>query len=190
MGYSLDDQSNITIAQNTTLTGLLDGTHRIIIYANDTFGNMGASEMVYFSDDTTPPNIANVSQVPSKTNVRPEDEVKLNASITDNLSGVKKVVLKYTNGNGTWTTVEMTKIEECVWNAVIPSFPYDTNVTYSIAAEDNVNNTITSQEMGYTVQHETVSEFSAPWLLPSFMITALLLIIFYKKKLGLLHKTV
>jgi hypothetical protein len=190
MGYSLDDQPNVTITQNTTLTSLLDGTHRIIVYANDTFGNMGASEMVYFADDMIPPNIVNVSQVPSKTNVWPEDEVNVNASVTDNLSGVKKVMLKYASGNGTWITVEMTKIEECVWNAAIPPFPYDTNITYTITAEDNVNNTITSQEMGYTVQHETVSEFSAPWLLPSFMITVLLLIIFYKKKRGLLHKTV
>jgi len=190
MCYSLDDQPNVTITQNTTLTGLLDGTHRVVVYANDTFGNMGASEMVYFADDTTPPNMANVSQVPSKTNVWPEDEVNVNASITDNLSGVKKVMLKYTNGNGTWTTVEMAKTEGLIWSATIPSFPYGTNITYTITAEDNVNNTITSQEMGYTVQYHAVSEFSAPWLLPSFMITVLLLIKFYKKKCVVLRKTV
>lgn len=190
IGYSLDDQPNVTITQNTTLTGLLDGAHRIIVYANDTFGNMGASSMVYFADDTTPPNIADVSQIPPATNVWPEDEVNVNATITDNLSGVKKVILKYTNGDGTWVTVEMAKIEEYAWNAVIPSFPFDTNVTYTIAAEDNVNNTITSQEMAYTVQYAVVSEFSPQWLLPSFMITAFLLIIFYKKRRGVPHKTV
>lgn len=188
--YSLDDQPNVTITQNTTLTGLLDGTHKVIVYANDTFGNMGASEMVYFAGDTTPPNIANISQIPSETNVWPEDEVSLNATVTDNLSGVKKVMLKYTNGNGTWTTIEMAKIEEFVWNAMVPSFPFNTNMTYTITAEDNVNNTITSQEMGYTIQHDAVSEFSQQWLLPSFMVTALLLIIFYKKRQGVPHKTV
>jgi hypothetical protein len=188
--YSLDDQPNVTIAQNTTLTGLLDATHKIIVYANDTFGNLGASEMVYFADDTTPPNIVNVSQLPPETDVWPEDEVRVNVTVTDNLSGVKKVMLKYTNGNGTWVTVEMGKIEGYIWKATIPSFPYDTNITYAITAEDNVNNTITSQEMGYTYQYQVVPEFSALWPLPSFMITALLLIVFYKKKRVVLHKTV
>jgi hypothetical protein len=190
MGYSLDDQPNVTITQNTTLTSLLDGTHTVIVYANDTYGNMGTSDMVYFADDTTPPNIADVSQVPSAANVWPEDEVNVNASITDTISGVKKVLLKYTNGNGTWTAVEMTNAEGNVWDAVIPSFPHDTNVTYTISAEDNVNNTITSPQMKYTVQDNAVPEFSTVWLLPSFMITTLALIIFCKKRRSLLHKAV
>ncbi len=48
MGYSLDGQSNITIAGNTTLT-VGEGTHSVVVYANDTFGNMDSSETVYFS---------------------------------------------------------------------------------------------------------------------------------------------
>jgi hypothetical protein len=99
-------------------------------------------------------------------------------------------MLKYTNGNGTWVTVQMGKIEGYIWKATIPSFPYDTNITYAITAEDNVNNTITSQEMGYTYQYQAVPEFSALWPLSSFMITALLVIVFYKKKRFVLHKTV
>jgi hypothetical protein len=122
--------------------------------------------------------------------VWPEDEVNVNASITDTISGVKKVLLKYTNGNGTWTAVEMTNAEGNVWDAVIPSFPHDTNVTYTISAEDNVNNTITSPQMKYTVQDNAVPEFSTVWLLPSFMITTLALIIFCKKRRSLLHKAV
>jgi hypothetical protein len=188
--YSLDHQPNVTITQNTTLIGLLDGTHEITLYANDTSGNMGASEIACFTDDTTPPNITDVSQIPPKTDVWPEDQVDVNASITDNLSGVKKAILKYTNGNGTWVAVEMTKIEECLWSALIPPFPFDTNITYTITAEDNVNNTITSNETGYTVQHGMVSEFPAPWLLPTFMTTMLMLIIFYKKKRSIPHETV
>ena len=48
-GYSLDGQENITISGNTTLTGLTDGPHNLIVYANDAAGNIGASETVYFS---------------------------------------------------------------------------------------------------------------------------------------------
>jgi hypothetical protein len=57
MGYSLDGQGNVTVSGNTTLTGLLDGSHQVIVYANDTYGNMGSSGPVYFTVQTVPPSI-------------------------------------------------------------------------------------------------------------------------------------
>jgi len=44
---------------------------------------------IYFGLDTTPPNIISLSQTPPPDNVLPEDEVKVNATVTDDLSGVK-----------------------------------------------------------------------------------------------------
>jgi len=52
IGYSLDEQANVTIAENTTLTGLLDGFHSLIVYATDTAGNTGTSEKIYFTIKT------------------------------------------------------------------------------------------------------------------------------------------
>ena len=52
IGYSLDGQANVTIAGNTTLSGLSDGAHSLIVYAKDTAGNTGASEIIYFSIKT------------------------------------------------------------------------------------------------------------------------------------------
>jgi parallel beta-helix repeat protein len=49
MGYSLDNQSNVTISGNKTLTGLSVGQHSIIVCANDTLGNMVSSNIVYFT---------------------------------------------------------------------------------------------------------------------------------------------
>jgi hypothetical protein len=63
MGYSLDNQSNVTISGNTTLAGLSVGQHTIIVYANDTSGNMGSSAVVNFtvvqakSGGTLPPSL-------------------------------------------------------------------------------------------------------------------------------------
>ncbi len=48
-GYSLDGQQNVTITGNTTLTGLSAGSHSIVVYANDTYGNMGISETQTFT---------------------------------------------------------------------------------------------------------------------------------------------
>jgi parallel beta-helix repeat protein len=61
MGYSLDSQINVTISGNTTVSGPLDGSHWITIFANDTVGNMGRSDTVYFSVDTVAPSIVVLS---------------------------------------------------------------------------------------------------------------------------------
>ena len=52
IGYSLDGQMNVTITGNTTLSALSDGSHSLRVYAKDTAGNTGASEMIYFTIKT------------------------------------------------------------------------------------------------------------------------------------------
>ena len=49
IGYSLDGQAIVTIAGNTTLSGLPGGSHSLVVYARDTAGYTGASETNYFS---------------------------------------------------------------------------------------------------------------------------------------------
>jgi hypothetical protein len=49
IGYCLDRPANVAITGNTTLTELAEGSHSIVVYANDTAGNMGASETVFFT---------------------------------------------------------------------------------------------------------------------------------------------
>ncbi len=55
IGYSLDSQANITITGNTTLSGLSDDSHSLVVYAKDNTGNIGASEIIYFSIETPSP---------------------------------------------------------------------------------------------------------------------------------------
>ena len=57
MGYSLDNQANATIQGQTPLENLTQGQHSIVIYVNDSYGNTGSSNIVWFSIDTIPPNI-------------------------------------------------------------------------------------------------------------------------------------
>lgn len=63
LAYCLDNQANRTMAGfydpniwgnqfNKTLTGLSDGSHSLIVYANNTAGKTGASETVYFTVST------------------------------------------------------------------------------------------------------------------------------------------
>jgi hypothetical protein len=182
IGYSLNEQANVTIAGNITLTSLPDGWHNIVIHANDTSGNMGQSNTVYFTVDTTPPNITNITQYPPLNNVLPKDEVKVNATVTDVLSTIKQVTSSYTNGNETWITTNMTNLGGNVWNATIPAFPYCTNITYMVIAEDNANNTITTKEMGHEYQYHVIPEFQPFLILPLLIIATLLAITIYKAK--------
>ena len=52
--YSLDGQANMTISQNTTLTGLTSGTHTLTIYAQDAIGLIEASNTINFGVADTP----------------------------------------------------------------------------------------------------------------------------------------
>jgi hypothetical protein len=54
IGYSLDNQANVTITENTTLTNLAIGSHSMVVYANDICGNIGYSDEVYFTVQTHP----------------------------------------------------------------------------------------------------------------------------------------
>jgi len=133
--------------------------------------------------DTTPPNITGISQSPTKDNVLPGDEVKVNATVTDDVTGVERVALNYTSGNGTWVIAEMTDLEANLWNATIPAFPHGTEVTYMIMAEDKANNTITTEKLfGYSYQYDVIPEFPSLLILPLFMIATLLTVIVYRRK--------
>ena len=55
-GYTLDYSPNISIQGNTTLSNLSDGSHSLIVYANDTVGNVGWTNTVFFTVDTSTPS--------------------------------------------------------------------------------------------------------------------------------------
>jgi parallel beta-helix repeat protein len=159
--YILDGQTNMTIAGNTTLVDLSDGAHHIVVYASDAVGNNASSSPVYFSVDTTPPDISAISQFPPEDAVLPEDQVVVNATVSDGLSGVSTVFLNYTTGNGTWFSEPMLPVGGDVWSATIPPFPYGTTVEYVIIAEDGMGHTITSEDLSYRLEYDVIPEFGS-----------------------------
>lgn len=52
ISYSLNGADNVSIAGNTTLRGLPNGLHSIIVYAEDYFGDIVSSNTIYFTVDT------------------------------------------------------------------------------------------------------------------------------------------
>lgn len=58
IGYCIDGKENVTIAGNTTLAELNNGQHSLIIFANDTAGNMASSKLVDFVVKSLPSTVA------------------------------------------------------------------------------------------------------------------------------------
>ena len=63
IGYSLDGQENVTVAGNTTLSGLSYGEHTVTVYAQDAAGNIGASEPMAFNVKSVSEEITSTSEV-------------------------------------------------------------------------------------------------------------------------------
>ncbi len=49
LGYSLDNLANVTIDGNKTLSGLSAGNHSLVVYGNNTFGDMAKSGTITFT---------------------------------------------------------------------------------------------------------------------------------------------
>lgn len=58
LAYSIDNVANVSIQGPAELSGLPQGGHSIVMYANDSIGNMGSSNTVFFSIDTVGPDIS------------------------------------------------------------------------------------------------------------------------------------
>jgi Right handed beta helix region len=130
-------------------------------------------------------DICNVTQTPSGDNVFSTDMVEVNASVTHYFP-LQQVILNctYTNNTATWTdSINMTNLEDDVWNGIIPALPVGTNVTYVIIAQDNAGSSINSTSLGYTFDYPVViPEFPIIALLPIFMIATLLTIIIHRRR--------
>jgi N-acetylneuraminic acid mutarotase len=156
--YSLNGQTNVTVSGNVTLSDLADDFYSVTVYAKNTAGSWIALEPAHFSVDTTPPEITNVIQAPLGNEVQPTNSVVVNASVFDELSGLKRVTLKY-SVTSTTRYLEMTNLEGNIWTGTIPPFSDGTEITYAVAAEDNGGNTIATEETGQIYEYHVIPEF-------------------------------
>jgi len=180
--YSLNDQSNVTISGNVTISSLADDVYSVTVYAKDTAGNWITLEPAYFSVDTTTPVISGVVQAPLANEVQPNNSVVVNATVFDELSGIKRVTLKYTV-TSTTRYLEMANVGGNIWSYTIPEFPDGEEITYAIIAEDNAGNTITTEQMGQTYEYQVIPEFPSWALLLFALCTVAVVLVVYKQKL-------
>jgi hypothetical protein len=85
ISYSIDGGANVAISGKTTLSRLPDGSHSIVVYASDLAGNIGSSDIIHFTVDTSPPSISLLS--PQNQTYNPAD-LLLNFTLNETASWI------------------------------------------------------------------------------------------------------
>ena len=179
IGYSLDNQANVTISGNTTIP-ISEGRHTLVVYANDTVGNMGSSNTVWFSVDVSPPIIETPTHVPAD-DVEPYEEVIVSVNVSDAFSDVETVILSFQN-NTSWHSVIMDfNLMTSLYEAGIPGQPADTLVKYKVIAYDEAGHfAVNDNEKKYFV-YPVIPEFSSALILFLLLVVTIFLVVLAKR---------
>jgi len=103
--YSLDGGANTTFVPNITLTGLTDGQRQVIVYANDSVGNVGTNS-VYFTVDANPPAVNYIPPTQDDHANLSQDWAYVNVSVSDAVSAIHTCLLEFNSSiNYTMTFV-------------------------------------------------------------------------------------
>jgi len=145
-----------TLTVNVALDATPDGYMIIVTGTSGTKTDSATiilivTEAPTVEEDTTPPTIASVLRSPETPAYN--QTVTVTAFVYDTgtptPSGIKRVILNYSSGSG-WTVINMT-LNEGLYNACIPAFPFDTTVEYRVHALDENDNEAASSLQSYKV---------------------------------------
>jgi hypothetical protein len=139
MGYSIDNEDNVTILGSAILSNIPEGQHYIVVYASDEAGNTASSPKTPFTVDLSSPKFQNRIQEP-KGNPEEGQAVMVSVEVSDTLSKVESVVLSY-NVDGEWHNTTMIYSEETKkFATIIPGQSEGSTVIYKLIALDGAGN--------------------------------------------------
>ncbi len=107
----------------------------------------------YTVPDSAPPSISDLKINPVEPTV--EDEVAVTTKVIDDESGVKWVILSYTDKGTTWKEVNMEYVGDETYKSLIPQQKSGTTVEYSVKTQDNSGNEAQSNTLSFTVKKPT-----------------------------------
>ena len=166
MGYTLDEQSNVTIPRNTTLYGPIpDGTHTLRVYS--VFSDiLPVASTINFTVDTTPPNVTILSL---QNKVYNSSNIPLVFTVNETTSLITYILDRqvYTiNGNTTLTILQ------------------DGDHKLTVYATDGAGNADASQTIDFNVQVPIPPQLALAILPPMaiVLIGGLSLLIYIEKR--------
>ena len=132
-------------------------------------------------DDNSPPEIVDISRIPSSPEERQPLELKVNA--TDIQTGVVKAFLNYSVNDGEWRIIGMRLDEGSNWNGIwvgsIPAQPPDNNVRYEIVVVDAAGNVVRSSTQSY----DLINPLNTIPILLAVSIIAAIILIRYRRRI-------
>jgi hypothetical protein len=143
--YSLDGGQNVTITGNSTINGMTNGIHNVIVYANDSLGNVGASQTKIFTV-AIPPRIIILSP-------------------TNQTYDKSNILLKFTIDKPvTWIgySIDGQTNVTTVGNGTIANLTYGSH-NMSLYASDSFGNLV-SQTVNFTVEKPQTETFGSTFV--------------------------
>ena len=116
---------------------------------NLTFSSSLLELSIFSVRDTTPPTILSVEQ--TVDNPQYNDTVAVRANVLDDESGVRTVLLAYSNGTSWLNTTMNLNLDSMFYEGQIPPLPYATVVSYRVHSEDLSRNWVSSENYAYMV---------------------------------------
>lgn len=176
----------------------------VLVSTSKTIDNFVSKDPKYWSEykprliitftlpDVKPPQILNITQDPQRDKVEPFQDVKVMASVTDDVTGVKDVILFYTIDDGlTWIDLNMIyNFTSKLYETVIEGKPPDTIIGYKIIAYDYVGNYKIEDNSGQYYTYTVIPEFPSSITLLLLMTVCGIAIILAKKRLKVRTKEI
>jgi len=132
-----------------------DGGHNVVVWCNDTLGNMNTSETIYFTVDTAGPLYSsNVTDPASPVTYAPGASYQFNITWTDATTDVDTVLFEF-NGNNYSVSQDGN-----VYYIILPEL--SANVTgheYKWYANDSANNWNSTVQLNYIINKADPSSF-------------------------------
>ncbi len=136
--------------------------------------------------DDTPPKIGSPLHTPQDPT--PDKQVRVNVNATDEISGIREVILSYGNDTN-WVNMSMTWIGGDTYTANITEMPYQTNVRYKIIAYDNSNNSAVNDNDENFYTYIVISEFSSVAIIMVFFVATFVAAVHAPFSRGRAHQT-
>ncbi|UCD96967.1 MAG: hypothetical protein JSV35_02640, partial [Candidatus Bathyarchaeota archaeon] len=172
-----------------TILGLSNETHTVRIYRPPSVSepDSATNSKIHWSNqslsglreltfligplDETPPTIGVPTHTPETPN--PDELVAVSVNVTDDDSGIDRVILSYSTNDGvTWTNCTMINVEANAYSADIPGLAAGTHVNYKLIAYDIAGNPEVGDNEGAYYIYIVISEYPT-WTLP--LLTVVLL---------------
>ncbi len=153
VGFSLDNKANVTLTGGVSLNGLSNGQHSIVVYANDSLGNMGTSSIVTFYVDTLGPQITVL--VPENQSYSSRD-IQLTFTVDESVSSLSYIL-------------DGQEAVPIAGNVTLPALP-DGSHWITVYGTDDIGNTASSETI-----HFSISTFPTFWVATGIALTAIIL---------------